>query len=376
MVSSEGDRNRPNTSGEGMCRPPAPREPGSEAGPGQTPEEGMFDERLRPLAEFARSAARRQHASAVGLYVIQSGQVVADWRWGTGTGDGGHEPVRLDSRFNVYSVRKAYIGLAAAIAVDEGKLPGLDDPVAPLTAADPDYRGVSPRLTLRHLVTHTHGLEERRGRIVHAFQPGEGWMYNNVGVELLCRLVDRAMGWSVAEVVRDRVLQPLGLVDTGWEAEANPRLVRDVHPFGRPRQLTLGPANGHDRNLYVTPGDLARFAWLHLKRGTVDGAEILPERVIRRVTSLCTPEGIDPEWPRHGFFWWLRRPYAARTEIGSEVPEDSYQIAGMNGSLCLVMPALDAVVVRTTNRMLVPPGYNRFQEFLDLGALAVRCLSR
>lgn len=337
-----------------------------------------YDERFAPLIDHVRLSNSLQYASAAGLVVIQSGNVLVNWRDGVGVGPDGNLPINSAARFNVYSVRKAFIGLAAAITLHRQTEFSVDTHVRDYVLdvmKDSEFRNVSPQLQIRHLLTHTHGLAEQHGNIIQSFDPGARWMYNNIGVELLCRIVHSISGKSVAEIMRYDVFQPAGLTRSGWEADASDDLVRDViDPAARP-ELQLGPANGHDRNLYVTPEDLARFAQLHLNEGQIDGKQMIPSEVIRTMRTCQTPPDLNPNMPRHGFFWWLRIPYAKSTEIGPKVPERSYQIAGMNGSLCLVMPDLDAVVVRTMNKIGPPSSFDRFGEFHRLGNLAADLLN-
>lgn len=310
--------------------------------------------------------------------MIQSGKVLVNWRGGAGTGPDGNRPVDIDSRFNVYSVRKAFIGLAAAITLANAKEWNVNSRVRDYVLdvmKDPDFQDVSPDLEIRHLLTHTHGLAEKRNGIVQSFRPGTRWMYNNVGVELLCRIIRAISGKSVRDMLHQQVFGPAGLHHVDWEDEAQDIFVRDVHDPAMPPQLQLGPRNGHDRNLYTSPTDLARFAQLHLENGRLDGTQIVPAEVIAEAVSCQSPSGLDPDKPRHGYFWWLRVPYSKSTEIGPDVPPRSYQIAGMNGSLCLVMPDLDAVVVRTMNKIGAPIAFDRFGEFHRLGNLAAKLLS-
>jgi CubicO group peptidase (beta-lactamase class C family) len=332
------------------------------------------DSKWQSLIRYVHESRMAQQATATALYVIHGDKTLVDWREGTGEGPNGESPITDQARFNVYSIRKSYLAIAAALAIHEGKLADIDVPVRQYIEGESKYQHVSPTLTIRHLVTHTHGLEFREGNILHTFEPGTDWMYNNIGVELLCRLIWLTTGEHVADYVRNKVLRPLGCIGSDWATKAASNLVWDQYAAGHPPHLELGTPTGEYRNLFVTPAELARFAWLHLRHGTAEERQIVPRAVIDRVTTCASPEGLSVEHPRHGYFWWLnRRP--SRTEIGHHVPAGAYQIAGMNGSMCLVIPELDAVVVRMLNKVYAPAGYNRLEDFHTLGNLATACLS-
>ncbi|WP_336773997.1 serine hydrolase domain-containing protein [Paenibacillus sp. MMO-58] len=124
--------------------------------------------------------------------------------------------VDAKSQFNVASIRKTYLGFAISLALYEGKIKSLNDYVF-------DYlEDLDQRLfigtTIRHLLTHTHGLN---GPLKRIFSAGTDWQYNNTGVNLLIRLVQKVFGRSLAEVIEDQILNPCGFTETGWRKEEN-----------------------------------------------------------------------------------------------------------------------------------------------------------
>lgn len=333
----------------------------------------MPEKKFEPLQRMVKAAALNQGASAWHVLLWQSGRTLLEDWGGTGLGDQGFGAITRPARFNVYSIRKVYIGLMAAWLMEETTVIGIDDPVKPFIQA-PRFADVPGDVTVRHLVTHTHGLGTRGGASGHAyaeFPAGTRWVYNNTGVELLAHLIECWSGQSVAALVGQRVLDALGCRGTRWESTALPDLVRDVHDAGVPRQLDLGPPTGTERNLYVTAEDLLRFAALHLRHGRLRGRAVVPPTVINTVLAHWSPLNRG-DVAQHGFFWWL--PSTGFTEIGHRVPSDAYQIVGMNGSLCLVVPSLDAVLVRLMNRRRTVPSPQRLAEYHALGNAMVGAL--
>jgi len=387
--------------------------------------DGDVDEAFAPLVAFAGRMALP--GAAVAVEVLVGDRTAVSWRqgevalgrtirdtWGRRASGGrdmwvrtpvriprsdqgareaqerGHEGRELGAefRFNVYSVRKAYIGLAAAWAVGAGAFAGVDERVSQwlcspcvagdrMEAADREvWASLLGETTLRHLLTHTHGLCLRGGRLARRFRPGAEWQYNNVGVWLLCRALQAATGQTVAEIVRERVLQPLGLRETGWEVARGCDLLADVQAFGGPRVL-VGTRDGEQRNLYVSARELATFGALHLTGGYWRGQRAdMEASVFVRAMSLLTPESAPVRMPRHAYLWWRRGGPGTRTEIGAAVPDDAVQILGKSGCLCLVVPSLKLVAVRMCNDLrshLNPLGFLRAaRAFGDLACVCAR----
>ena len=305
------------------------------------------DRRFDPVWERLERARKRSGATAAAFFVVRDGAVAAEHYAGARAPRSGADSVQPSSRFNVYSVRKTYIGFAAAWSLAQGALERLD---AALSAYVPEpEQGAFAGVTIRHLLTHTHGLDDIRGRIVRRFAPGTAWHYSNAGISLLCEAIRRATGRTVADIVAAEIGRPLGLRESGWQAQDGPSLVCDVDG-GREAPLILGEPDGAGRNLYVSARELALWGWLHASGGEAAGLRVSEPRLFQMATSVQSPADLPPRLPRQGFCWWVRVPGPARSEIGARVPEGSCQILGMSGCQCLVIPSLRTVAVRMQNQ--------------------------
>jgi CubicO group peptidase (beta-lactamase class C family) len=134
------------------------------------------------------------------------------------------------------------------------------------------------------------------------YQPGERWLYN-IGAEVLGVLAARAAGTPLPELLRDRVLGPLGMHDTGFSVAADDRnrfgpLWTPELDGGEPTvydeadgQWSRPPAfpNGAD-GLVSTVDDLAAFGTMLLEGGrSPSGREVLrPETVEGMTTARMT----------------------------------------------------------------------------------------
>jgi CubicO group peptidase (beta-lactamase class C family) len=128
---------------------------------------------------------------------------------------------------------KPITATAVLMLMEEGKL-SLDDPIAkyvPELAGLKTADGKTPRITLRHLLTHTSGMgeatveEAKAARTLSdlvpafaskplAFEPGSQWKYCQSGILTLGRIVEIVSGEPFEVFLRTRIFDPLGMKDT------------------------------------------------------------------------------------------------------------------------------------------------------------------
>ncbi|GGB28984.1 serine hydrolase [Flexivirga endophytica] len=214
--------------------------------------------------------------------------------------------VRPESLFQIGSITKVWTATVAMQLVDEGKL-SLDAPVQEilpeLELADPD---VTKKVTLRHLLTHTSGIDgdvfTDTGRGDDCLQKyvallsgeaqnhplGLTWSYCNAGFSMIGLLIERVTDKTWDAAIRERLFTPLGLQRTvtlpeevllygaavGHVGEGDePPKVAPVSFLPR----SMGPAG----LVTSTVGDVLAFARMHLTGGLApDGTQVLrPETV-------------------------------------------------------------------------------------------------
>jgi len=200
--------------------------------------------------------------------VLRDGELA--WSGAAGTGD-------LDAQYRVGSITKTVTAVAVFQLRDEGRL-DLDDRIGRFLP-ETGYADA----TLRSLLSHTSGMQsepvgswwERSPGVDVATllavndgsgavaAPGEYFHYSNLGYALLGEAVARLRGRSWWEVVRDRVLAPLGMARTTYHPEPPAAQGYSVDHFAgtlteEPHQDTgaMAPAG----QLWSTVADLARWA--------------------------------------------------------------------------------------------------------------------
>jgi CubicO group peptidase (beta-lactamase class C family) len=159
------------------------------------------------------------------------------------------------TRFRVGSITKQFTATLILMLAEEGKL-RLDGTIRAYLPEYPAAQG--DRVTVHQLLTHASGIPSYTGlpgfmsnvsrnparpaEFVHLFDtlpfefpPGSQFRYNNSGYYLLGAIIERLEGESYDQVLRRRILEPLGLRETGydWSADIIPQRASAY-------QMTLG----------------------------------------------------------------------------------------------------------------------------------------
>lgn len=318
---------------------------------------------FKSLDQYTKQIKDRIAASAAAVCVMKDNEIIHEWYSGNHHFHNGARKIDESSQFNVYSTRVTYVGLAAAIAINDGAVKSLDDPISKYI---PFYDNIIlGNTTIRHLVTRTTGLQfQGNGSVVRKYK--EGTFFEGKKPEVLAAVIKNATGKTVAEIINERVLKPLGLTQTEWRTEGKETLVCDINDPNSYPTLRLESNEGSDRNLYVTARELALWGNLHLNRGDFNGQQILPKDLFENVTSIMTPDTLPVHLPRLGYFWWIQDKHVTNSEIGPDLPEGTYQILGASGCSCTVIPNHKAVVVRMTNSLWTFGGKNGFDYIADI----------
>ncbi len=168
-------------------------------------------------------------------------------------------PATTDTLFQIGSITKLYTAALCLQLVEEGKL-ALDEPVRTWL---PDFRvadaEVSARLTPRHLLAHTSGMEgdffvdagrgeDRIARFVAMLGPlgqihpmGTMFSYCNTGFVVLGRLIEVAGGEIWDKAIRRRIAKPLGTPAFSTLPEQAMRYLTAIGHLGRPGALAVTP---------------------------------------------------------------------------------------------------------------------------------------
>lgn len=214
-------------------------------------------------------------------------------------------PVDTATVFRIASMSKSFAALAILQLRDAGRL-SLDEPaeryvpeLATLRYATSD----APRITVRHLLTHSAGFPEdnpwgdqqldateeafsamMRGGIPFSNAPGTAYEYSNYGFAILGRIVSNVSGVPYARYLRERILLPLGMTATTLESgDVDPAKLAYGYRLQDDEWLLEPPlpdgAFGVMGGMLTTPADLAKWVGFMLDAWPArDGPETGPVR--------------------------------------------------------------------------------------------------
>jgi CubicO group peptidase (beta-lactamase class C family) len=261
------------------------------------------------------------------------------------------KPLAEDTIFRIYSMTKPIVSVGLMTLYEEG-LFQIDEPVSKYipqlknlkvlaggTSEAPVLRDAEREMTIRDALGHTSGLGRGRGddhpvsqmyrdvKLPHSaghegtlesmmealgtlplvFDPGKYWLYS-IATDVVGRLIEVLSGQRLDAFLKERILDPLGMPDTGFDVpESHWHRLAACYapgPAGGPKLvLDDAPATSHYRNphdflsatggMVSTMADYARFARMLANGGELDGARIIGPRTLSFMASNHLPDGRD-----------------------------------------------------------------------------------
>ena len=261
--------------------------------------------------------------------VLRHGYIVAEW------GD----TKRVDV---TYSITKSVLSTTTGLALAEGLIHDVHDRVAEYVDDGGFASAHNAPITWHQLLNQTSEWEgelfgkpdvadRRQGRDRELQTPGTFWEYNDVRINRLALAMLRVWGKPLPDVLRERVMTPIGASDT-WEWHGY--RTSDVVVNGRTVKSVSG--GGHwGGGLWISSRDQARFGHLFLRQGRWGTEQILPEDWVAQATA---PTDIQPTY---GYMWWLNTNHG----LWPGVPAGSFAARGGGSNVIWIEPELDLVVV-------------------------------
>ncbi len=288
--------------------------------PRSSPEaQGVSSAAVLSFLESADTSIDALHS----FMLLRHGYVVAEGWW---------SPYNAASPHTLWSLSKSFTSTAVGLAIAEGRL-SLDDEVLKFF---PDQAPAEPSANLKAMrvsdllrMSTGHQTEPPlptdsfwiKAFLAHPvpFKPGTHFLYNTAGSCILSAIVQKATGQTVADYLRPRLFEPLGIEHPTWETS--------------PDSTTIG---GY--GLHIRTEDIARFGQLYLQKGAWQGRQLVPAAWVEAATTRQTSNGSNPnsDWDQgYGYqFWRCRHGF--------------YRGDGAFGQYCIVLPEQDAVIAITS----------------------------
>lgn len=266
--------------------------------------------------------------------ILKNGKIVGQW------GD----TQKVDMTF---SVVKSYLSTLVAIALRDGLINDVHDPVKNYVADGKFDSPKNAQITWHHLLQQTSDwqgslwdipdwadrpvgdtLEEWRNRTL--YPAGTHFKYNDVRINLLAYSLLQVFRRPLPEVLKLEIMDKIGASNTWrWHGYHNSWVELD----GQKMQSVSG--GGHfGGGLFINTEDHARFGLLFLRKGIIGNDSLLPETWIKemRVPSEHRKD--------YGYLWWLNSQQRVK-----KAPQRAYWAAGFGGNYIFIDDQNDLVVV-------------------------------
>jgi CubicO group peptidase (beta-lactamase class C family) len=321
-------------------RPPRRRLESQFSWPRTSPEAQGLDSGM--IASYRSRVAAGEFGPIHSLLILRHGAIVEESYFG------GWQATDLHS---VYSVTKSVTALLYGIGLERGLFPAPSDPVVPLFPEYATLANAVPskyRITVDDLLTMRAGFTWNEGSVSYLDpsnvffamensrdwlkfvldqpmedEPGTKFRYSSGASVLLGGIIHNASGQQPADLARDWLFRPLGILRWQW----------GTAPPG---------VSNRGFGLSLLPLDMARIGELVLHDGSWRGVQIVPADWVRVILSqhVALTQNFG-----YGEQWWIM-PLVA--DLASSVEGNQIWLAwGFAGQYIFVVPALDTVIVST-----------------------------
>lgn len=361
-------------------RHPWDRRPGHPLHPSSPRAAGLDEAWIEEVPEILRAAIAQDPPRFAGASVLVAvgGGIVLEHaegdalRWADATTQLPETErilARTDTIFDLASLSKLFTATAVLQLVEQGRV-SLEDPVARHV---PRFgENGKQQILVRHLLTHTGGLPaflplysdwpDEAARWDAALTatptaaPEEGYLYSDLGLIALGRMVEELSGQRLDAYVHDHITAPLGMTDTMYTPDASlrPRIAATEYQefygelvHGRVHDenaYALGGVAGH-AGVFSTAKDVAVFASMLLGGGKHRGARVLERATVQdmftdRIAGITgeggARRGLGPELTAWAYHSGLTSPFSGAH-------------TGFTGTSLVIDPLTDTVIVLLTN---------------------------
>ena len=246
-----------------------------------------------------------------------------------------------DSIKNVMSVTKTFTGVLTGLAIEEGFIESVNDPIDKyLTGIVTFTDDIKPQITIDQLLKMTFGHAWNGTKTTSLFEecffdsednlqyiidlplvttPGTVFNYSDGASHLLSAIITEATGMNTLDFAKETLFDPLGITQFSWSIDD--------------RGYPLGAAY-----LRIKPRDMVKFGNLILNKGKYNEIQVVPETWINEMTTTKISTNNDVLYgPEYGYQIWL----------GNVSGHSYYMAMGWGGQFIFIVPDQDLVVTAT-----------------------------
>lgn len=242
-----------------------------------------------------------------------------------------------DRPFNIKSASKSIIGLLVGIAIDEGFISSVEEPI---TTYFPEYFEENPdslkeTITIRNLLSMQAGLRSTSSGNYGAWVISDNWVeyaldqdfvseidgrmvYSTGTSHLLSVIITKATGMSTRDFAEEYLFNPLDINIGGWDRD--------------PQGYYMG-----GNNLAMKPRDMLKIGQMLIDDGVYNGQRIISKKWISDSFDSYTYSNYNPYG--YGYQWWNQ-------EVGGY---QTFFAWGHGGQYIFMIPELESVIVITSS---------------------------
>ena len=234
---------------------------------------------------------------------------------------------KMDTIVTSFSVAKSFTSALVGIALAEGSIESVDDPVTKYIPELADRDSRFSNITLRHLLMMSSGLRFTESEHLLYFRddaltyyypelrdlalentriiepPGRHFLYNDYNPQLLGLVLERTTGQNVSYYLQEKLWQPIGMeFDGSWSLDS------------KQSGFELMQAGINARAI-----DFAKFGRLYLKNGSWNGSQVVPAEWVAESTQEDRFIDRAAYYPQidffhenkngyYKYFWWGSAP--------------------------------------------------------------------
>lgn len=266
----------------------------------------------------------------------------------------------MNSLLHIRSITKRITSLMVGVGIDEGYILGYPEA---LTNFFPEIASAGgegwDQINLYHLLHMVSGMDWNEKDDLNDYQnnlnnplpyifnrnivhePETHFAYNTPGIDLLSYVVERGYNEKLADLVEEKIFEPLGILGYEWEA-----IDDDVKRGGT--------------GLELTARDLAKIGLLHHQYGSWEGDGIVTpgwmSLCFDDALSLDGIEGEHADGLSIGNTWWTREFHGVKTHFAD----------GYGGQMLMIIPEHNMILVMNRNyNVSDSANAEAFDEFLQ-----------
>jgi len=289
----------------------------------------MMDSEPKSLSNLVHILAEAESINSLrSLIIQQNGEVISERYFK------GRSPNRA---FNIKSASKSIIALLIGIAIEEGFIPSVDEPIS---SYFPEYFKQNPNpkkenISLKNLLSMQAGLRSTSSGNYGAWVISDNWVdfaldqefvadidgrmvYSTGTSHLLSVIITKASGMSTKAFADEFLFAPLNIRVGGWDRD--------------PQGYYMG-----GNNMALKPSDLLKIGQMLLDDGVWENQQIVSKKWIVDSFQTYTYSNYNPYG--YGYQWWNKKTAGYTT----------FFAWGHGGQYIMMIPELNAVVVMTSS---------------------------